>query len=177
MPYSLQNTLTSPREINLNFKNEKDGELVPNQYTKLSFSHDGRRLIAGVAPIIAPDDTTIVDFEQGKLDIWVLNKPFNPPMEENLLKQIRECSYPVAIDMESLKPTLISDCFYGDVEAPNRWDGDYALVTNPADKIVSYQWDYFAPVRMELVNVNTGENKYIGDCLRATGASLSPLGE
>ncbi len=174
---NLQNTLTSPREINLNFKNEKDGELVPNQYTKLSFSHDGRRLIAGVAPIIAPDDTTIVDFEHGKLDIWVWNKPFNPPMEENLLKQIRECSYPVAIDMESLKPTLISDCFYGDVEAPNRWDGDYALVTNPADKIVSYQWDYFAPVRMELVNVNTGENKYIGDCLRATGASLSPLGK
>ena len=49
--------------------------LVPNQYTKPVFSRNGQRLISGVAPIIAPDDTTIVDFENPALDIWRWDAP------------------------------------------------------------------------------------------------------
>lgn len=53
-----------------------DGDtLFINQYTVPKFSHDGRRLIAGVAPYIAPDDTTIVDFERAELDIWRWDAP------------------------------------------------------------------------------------------------------
>ena len=44
--------------------------LFINQYSKPRFSENGRRLIIGVAPEVAPDDTTIVDFERAELDIW-----------------------------------------------------------------------------------------------------------
>ncbi len=171
---NLDNALATPNVLGLNFKSEKLGELVPNQYTQLKFSHNGRRLVAGVAPIIAPDDTTIVDFEQGKLDIWVWDRPYNPPMEEKELEELRKQNFPVVVDLSSLKPTLITDAPFASVVAPDRWDGDWALVKDPAENIVSYQWDYFAPTRMYVVNVNTGEKREAGEFLRELGAELSP---
>ncbi len=170
----LSNELREPRRIELSFDGGKQGEFVPNQYTQLKFSHNGRRLIAGVAPIIAPDDTTIVDFEQGKLDIWVWDKAYNPPMEEHLLEEIRKNNYPVAIDLVTMGRTLVTDVPLAKVMAPNRWDGDWALVLDPTEKIVSQQWDYFAPEKMKLVNLITGERRDAGECHNALEAELSP---
>lgn len=170
----LASPLKTPAEVRLNFKSDGEGELVPNQYTELKFSHNGRRLIAGVAPVIAPDDTTIVDFEKGKLDIWVWDKPFNPPMEENMLEELKKRNYPVAIDLSTMHPVLLTDKPLADVKAPDRWDGDYALVLDPTESIVSYQWDYFAPTKMGVVNVNTGQYREAGEYLRELEASLSP---
>ena len=170
----LDNSLSTPCEITLSFDGGKQGSLVPNEFTKLRFSHNGHRLIAGVAPIIAPDDTTIVDFEQGKLDIWVWNRALNPPAEKHLLDEIKKNNYPVVIDIASLKQTLITDVPLAEVSAPDRWDGDWALVEDPTENIVSHQWDYFAPINMSVVNVNTGEKKEAGEFLRGLGAKLSP---
>lgn len=166
--------LKSPREFKLSFDGKEQGELVPNQYTEVEFSHNGKRLIAGVAPIIAPDDTTIVDFEQGKLDIWVWDKPLNPPAEKILLDEIKEHNYPVAIDLASGKSVLITDKPFAEVKAPDRWDGDYALVLDPTETMVSHQWDYFAPTKMGVVNVNTGEYKEAGEFQLELEAKLSP---
>lgn len=166
--------MAAPREIQLEFDGKEQGILVPNQYTALEFSHDGRRLIAGVAPVIAPDDTTIVDFEHGKLDIWVWNRPYNPPMEEHRLDEIREHNYPVAIDLSSFKPVLLTLSPYAEVSAPDRWDAAKALVTDPADNIVNYQWDYFADTRMGLVDLNTGDKTWIGNFQRAAEPQMSP---
>ncbi len=170
----LRQELRTPTPVELRFDGGKQGELVPNQYTELQFSHNGRRLIAGVAPVIAPDDTTIVDFEQGVLDIWVWDKAYNPPMEEHFLDEIREHNYPVAIDLSTMHPMLVTDAMLADVEAPDRWDGDWALVLDPTEEIVSHQWDYFAPVKMSVVNLNTGERREAGECQNALAGKLSP---
>ncbi|MGO8609522.1 hypothetical protein ACC848_41910, partial [Rhizobium johnstonii] len=37
---------------------------------KLQFSKDGNKLYFGVAPVKMPKDTTLIDFENAKLDIW-----------------------------------------------------------------------------------------------------------
>ena len=170
--------LVTPSEVTIG------GEKVavaPNQYTTLKFSHNGRRLIAGVAPVIAPDDTTIVDFEQGKLDIWVWNREMTPPREQKMLERIQKKNFPVVYDLATMRQTLIAGdmtsdlgAFMAQVEAPDRWDGDWALITDPADKAVSFQWDYFAPVQMILMNVNTGERRSIGTFKRSHGSGLSP---
>lgn len=172
----LGNTLRTPRRIDLCFESKEQGALVPNQYTELKFSHNGRRLVAGVAPIVAPDDTTIVDFETGKLDIWVWNKALNPPQEEVRLEDIRKNNYPVVIDLATMHPTLITDAQWADVQAPDRWDGDYALVLDPTDNIVSQQWDYFAPTKMRVVNVNNGTSRDAGEFLYSFTPELSPAG-
>ncbi len=170
----LREDLRSPLRLDLALKDQNGNELLPNQYTELKFSHNGRRLVAGVAPVIAPDDTTIVDFEQGKLDIWVWDKPLTPPQEENRIERIRKHNFPVVVDLATLKPVLITDRFHAVVDAPDRWDGDWALVSDATDNIVSHQWDYYAPMSLDVVNVNTGERREAGECQTALGAELSP---
>lgn len=153
---NLGNPMITPREIKLTFKDGKGNSLRPNQYTKPVFSHNGRRLVAGVAPIIAPDDTTLVDFETAELDIWRWDAPYTPPQDKKKLTKIKERNYPVVIDLSDMSTRLVTDNPLAKVETPDRWDGDYALLVDPTEKVVSQQWDYFAPCEMKVVNLKNG---------------------
>lgn len=173
----MRHEMKSPHEVVLSFKDRKGNPLRPNQYTKLEFSHNGKRLIAGVAPIIAPDDTTIYDFETGKLDIWRWDAPLTPPQEKHYLDQIRKQSLPVVVNLDTWKQVLVSDNVLEDVRPADRWDSDWALVEDPTDNMVESQWSYFAPTKMVLVNVNTGERKEIGKFMREEKPQVSPDGK
>lgn len=147
--------------------------LYVNQYSKPVFSHNGRRLVIGVAPEIAPDDTTLVSFERPELDIWRWDAPFTPPQEKSNKDRIKENVYPVVIDLESGDYKLIDSNPLATVEAPDRWDGDWALVCDPSEEIVSQQWNYYAPEKISVVNVNNGERREIAT-VHAGTAKLSP---
>ena len=147
-----------------------------NQYTVPSFSHDGRRLIAGVARYVAPDDTTIVDFEQPTLDIWRWDAPYTPPQEKSALERTRKATLPLVIDIETEKQTLITDSELATVVAPDRWDADWALVRDPEKAIISQQWNYSAPEDLYVVNVNSGERRKAGSAA-IDNSGLSPAGK
>ncbi|MEP7255879.1 MAG: hypothetical protein ABI666_08870, partial [Ferruginibacter sp.] len=49
------------------------------------FSKDGKKLFFGAAPIKAPKDTTLVDFELARLDVWHYNDDYLQPQQ---LKQL-----------------------------------------------------------------------------------------
>ena len=170
----LNHDMKTPREISLSYDGGKQGELIPNQYTTLKFSHNGSRLIAGVAPIVAPNDTTIVDFEKGKLDIWVWDNPMTPPQEKHYLEALKKNNYPVVIDLADMRQTLITDSVLAIVVAPNRWDGDYALVLDPSENYVEHQWNYYAPTKMRVVNINNGVSNEVGEYLYSMRPVLSP---
>ncbi len=174
----LRHPMKSGRKLSLAFKDGEGKDLLPNQYTKLTFSHNGKRLIAGVAPVIAPDDTTIYDFEQGKLDIWRWDAPLIPPREKSLLKEIKHLSLPVAVTLSNDKAVLLSDNPYEDIKEGNRWDSDWALVIDPTENYIDEQWDYFAPTKMWMVSLTTGERREIpGKFMREEGVRISPEGK
>ena len=146
--------------------------LLLNQYSQPSFSYNGKRLIVGVGPVIAPDDTTLYDFETAKLDIWRWDAPLTPPQENNRLEKLRKLSLPVVIDLDnSARQVLVSRSAFEQVESPDRWDADWALVKDPTENYVERQWNYMSPEKLKLVNVVSGESKPV-----ATGPSeLSEL--
>lgn len=136
--------------------------LFINQYSTPEFSYDGKRLIVGVAPAIAPDDTTLVDFEKGDLDIWRWDAPYTPPQELANLKSLRERTMPVVTDLVTRTQVLVTDRTLADVESPSRrWTSDWALVADPTEYIVEQQWNYIAPTDLSLVNLCTGEKRDI----------------
>jgi len=51
----------------------------------LRFSKDGKKIYFGVAPIRPPKDTTLVDFELARLDVWHYNDDYLQPQQ---LKQL-----------------------------------------------------------------------------------------
>lgn len=169
----LDDTMKTPVEIKSLFVTSKGDTLLPNQYTKPEFSYSGQRLISGVAPIIAPDDTTIVDFENPALDIWRWDAPMTPPQELKNVKSAKEKTYPVVIDLSDMSQRLVDSSALARVSAPNRWDGDWALVKDPTENAVEGQWNYFAPVDIAVVNVKTGERRKLGK-VPAGEAMLSP---
>lgn len=140
-----------------------------NQYSTPLFSHDGRRVVIGVAPYIAPDDTSIVDFERATLDIWRWDAPYIPPQEKLALDKLRKQTFPTVIDLASgdlqtLTTEPLTQYFGGD-----RWDSDWALLRDPSENIVSHQWDYAAPVDISIININNGEMRYVGKVSRDDG--------
>lgn len=172
----LENPMQTPLEITSRFVTSKGDTLLPNQYTKPLFSHNGRRLISGVAPIVAPDDTTIVDFENPALDIWRWDAPMTPPQELHNVKAARENNYPVVIDLSDMSQMLIDSEPLARVSGSDRWDGDWALVRDSAEDAVEEQWNYFAPVTVSVVNVRNGERRRLGK-VPGGAAQLSPCGK
>lgn len=136
-------------------------EFFINQYSIPVFSHDGRRLVVGVAPYVCPDDTTIVDFERADLDIWRWDAPYNPPQEKKLVDKLRKHTFPVVIDLKDLHQNLLTSNPLVTVTAPDRWDGDWALEADPTGMMVERQWNYYAPTRLSSVNVLSGERRTI----------------
>lgn len=148
-------------------------ELFINQYSQPVFSHNGRRLIIGVAPEIVPDDTTLVSFERPELDIWRWDAPFTPPQDKSNLDKIKKKTFPVVIELETGNYQLLDSNPLATVEDPDRWDADWALVADPSDDIVSQQWNYYAPEKISVVNVCDGERREIATVYTGT-AKLSP---
>lgn len=152
------------------------GELLMlNQYSKPEFSHNGKRLVIGVAPKVAPNDTTIVDFENPTLDIWRWDAPYTIPVENKNVEKLRELTFPVVINLATGHQQLIDANPLADVVAPDRWDGDWALLLDPTEDIISRQWDYTAPVQMYSVNVNDGHRHSVG-VVPGENSQLSPNG-
>ena len=147
--------------------------LYINQYSKPEFSYNGRRLVVGVAPEVAPDDTTLVSFERPELDIWRWDAPYTPPQEKCNLDELREQTFPVVIDLESGGYRLIDSNPLATVLSPDRWDGDWALIRDASKDIVSQQWNYYAPEQISVVNVNDGQKRDIASVYEGS-AKLSP---
>lgn len=158
------------------FNNAKGETLLLNQYSEPSFSHDGKRLIVGVAPTVAPDDTTLVDFEKGSLDIWRWDAPLTPPQENKMVNRLRELTFPVVMDLASGNQTLMTSNPLVRVNAPDRWDADWALLVDMTDNFIAQQWDYQIPVDLIVKNVNSGEEREIAT-VPSELCRLSPAGK
>lgn len=150
-----------------------EDDLFLNQYSTPLFSHNGKRLIIGVAPEIAPDDTTLVSFETPSLDIWRWDAPNTPPEDKRNLERKKKQTFPVVIDLQSGHQQLLDSNPLARIEAPNRWDSDWALLHDPSKEIVSQQWDYSAPEDVSIVNVNDGECRNVAT-VAVRASQLSP---
>lgn len=157
-------------------KQEAAKDLYLNQYSTPKFSRDGRRLIVGVAPRVAPDDTTIVDFERAELDIWRWDAPYTPPQEKHNVDKARKHTYPVAIDLDTFNEVLLADNPLQRVESANYWNAPVALIHDPSKYIVQQQWDYAAPEDLTIVDVTTGLKTPVGT-VHIDMSELSPEGK
>ena len=151
--------------------------LLINQYSTPSFSLNGRFLIIGVAPVVAPDDTTLVDFELPSLDIWRWDAPYTPPQEKSNLSKLREKTLPVVIDLQNgFNQQLLTKKMLATVEPSFGWNSEWALIHDPEEKMISRQWNYLAPENLMAVNVANGKTVKIGEA-NNEASELSPDGK
>lgn len=126
------------------------------------FSENGERIFIGIAPVIPPKDTTIVDFETAALDLWHYADPELQPMQ--LIRKQRD-----------LKKTYLSfiDLSRGGELTPftmERWETVYpldrgnfrwAVALNEAPYKVEANWEGAGQKDISILDMEKGTRKEI----------------
>ena len=147
-----------------------------NENSAPYFSKSGKRLFAGIAPFIGPKDTTIVDFETARLDIWNWDALLTPPMQKVQQQRIVRRTYPAVIDLADPKVVLLSESDWESLTLIGGGDGDIALsVDNEPYRLSSY-WDSNPYNDVRLVSLKDGSRRDVLMHL-AGRASISPAGK
>lgn len=153
----------------------KPGLTVSADYQN-KFSQNGTRLFFGLAPIRQPKDTSLVDFETARLDIWTYKDDELQPQQ--LLQAANELrrSYLAVIHGEGNSILPLADENLERIELSDEDNGQFALGETSKGYRIQNQWEQFNYQKMYLVNVNTGERKLIADKIRG-GGNISPKGK
>lgn len=161
---------------------ENDFPGMPAHWTisgngKLTFSKDGGMLYFGLAPVKKAKDTTLVDFEHAKLDIWGYKEDYLQPMQlKNVDKEIKR-SYLAVIDIFNNDPKIIplTDVKLPDASIINEGNSSFVLTSTDFGNRVASQWSGSTTRDYYLVDVKTGVRKKILEHLNGY-ATASPAG-
>jgi len=145
---------------------------------KLSFSKDGKKLFFGIAPTKQPKDTTLVDFENAKLDIWGYKDDYLQPMQLKNVDREGKKSYLTAIEIfnSDVKIIPLTDQKLPDATLIDEGNQDVVLASTDYGNRIPAQWTAETLRDYYLVNTKTGSRKKILESL-AGNAYPSPKGK
>jgi len=138
-----------------------------SEFGNLNFSKNGNRLFFGAAPIPTPKDTSIIEMEKAKLDIWHYNDDYLQTVQliPARLRAAQQESYLAVYDFE--KKTILR---LGSKEMPqiiqtNEGDGDIFVGVTDFGKRIESQWVGGTVKDIYAIDVNTGEQKLLKENL------------
>ncbi len=140
------------------------------------FSKDGKKLFIGLTPIRKPKDTTLVDFETARLDVWHYNDDYLQPQQLlNSAQELRRSYLAVYNGSDSkLVPLGAEDA--ENVQLIDEGNADYVLATSTKDNRVSAQWEGFAKSTAYIISTVDGSRKKVNAGIRGF-YSASPKGK
>ncbi len=154
-----------------------------NENSDIFFTPDGKRIITGIAPIIPPKDTTIVDFETAQLDIWSWDAPYTQPEQKIRLNTSLKKTYQAVINLDAATEddhrTILplTTSFFARLSLMNGGKSDWAVSLDNGKYVRTSVWDYKNLYDVELVNLNDGSRKHIATGMDAGDFGISPEGK
>lgn len=177
-------------------------EIIPQNYSKNlptgwslnensapEFSGDSKRILIGVAPYIAPKDTSIIEAETAQVDIWNYKDYQIQPQQKVNLEKSKKKVYEAVINLDSNQArskNLVANSSYEIIPLTTAmWDkitimnegkAEWALSQDRTAYYIQSQWDDDNYTDLALVNMQTGERKQIAKKVN-TRAQVSPEGQ
>ncbi|MEI8059906.1 MAG: S9 family peptidase, partial [Ferruginibacter sp.] len=111
-----------------------------SENANLLFSKDGSKLFFGTAPIKAPKDTTLVDFELARLDVWHYNDDYLQPQQLKQLDQELKRSYLAVIKPGDNKMVQLGADDAERITLVNEGNADWVLAETNKGNRVEGQW-------------------------------------
>ncbi|MCL7987356.1 prolyl oligopeptidase family serine peptidase [Sphingobacterium sp. lm-10] len=143
----------------------------------LNFSADGQKLYLGLAPIPLVKDTTLVEFEHAKLDIWHWKDDYLQPQQLVNLKRDQARSFAAVVYPQSSGSIIpLSDETFNRVITTDSGNEEWVLVTSDYGNRIQSQWDLGTRSNIYKVSTKTGKNELILPNLSGQ-AYLSPKAE
>ena len=132
-----------------------------SEFGNLSFSKSGNRLFFGTAPIQPPKDTSLVEIDLVKLDIWNYKDDYLQTQQLFRLQRDLQTNYLAVyhLDKNELKQL-------GSEEIPiifpsNEGDGDQFVGVTDFGKRIESQWTGNTKKDIYAINVNDGSQKLV----------------
>jgi len=150
----------------------------PSGFGKVLFSENGEKLFFGTAPDPIPQDTTIVEFETAKLDIWNYKDDYLQPMQLKTLKKDLQRNYLAVIyPRQGNKFIQLEDEYLRDSYLAENNNAEYVLAVTDTAKRVSMQWEGNTRKQAYLVSTRTGERISINPKAAKSRFQISPHGD
>src|SRR5882757_7831661 len=142
----------------------------------VSFSKDGRKLFFGVAAIKAPKDTTLVDFELARVDVWHYNDDYLQPQQLKQLDAELKRNYVAVTRPGTDKIVQLGSEDAENIQLVNEGNADYVLASSTKGNRIESQWTGRAKQSTYIINVNNGTKKPVRKDIQGF-AQASPQGK
>lgn len=127
-----------------------------SEYSNLRFSKSGNRLFFGTAEIRPPKDTTLVDIDLVKLDIWNYKDDYLQPQQLSRLQSDLKRNYLAVLDLNNQKMTQLGSEALPIVMPTNEGDGGYFIAITDTGRRVASQWSGRPPRDVYWMDVKSG---------------------
>lgn len=158
---------------------DKNSKGVPAKWyvsgdANLSFSADGQKLFLGLAPIPKVKDTTLVEFEHAKVDIWHWQDDYLMTQQLVNVGRERAKSYDAVYNFKSQNLTPLLNEEYGRLSTTATANEEWALTSRVSkENRIATQWSYGSPQDIFLVSTLSGNKILIKENLQGQ-SYLSP---
>lgn len=143
----------------------------------LSFTKKGDRILLGITPEPRLSDTSLVDFEHAKVDIWHWKDDYLQTQQLVNLRRDQNQTYLASFAPKSGGRVIpLADEHLSSLRIPEEGTQEYALGTTDFGRRIESQWMTGTFQDVYLVNVADGSRKLVKENVRGN-ISLSPKGK
>lgn len=143
----------------------------------VQFSNNGEKLFFGIAPIPPVKDTTLVEFEHAKVDIWHWKDDYLQTQQLVNLRRDLSRSYPAVIYPGGTQITIpLADEELPSVRMTEDADNEFVLATTDVGRRIQTQWINGAFQDAYIVSTVDGSRHPIVENVRGS-FSISPEGK
>ena len=132
-----------------------------SEFGNLSFSKTGKRLFFGTAPIQPPKDTTLVDIDLVKVDVWHYNDDYLQTQQLFRLQRDLQNNYLAVYDLASKSVKQLGSEEIPTIYQTNEGDGERFVGVSDFGKRVESQWTGNTRKDIYVIDVATGEKKTV----------------
>lgn len=137
-----------------------DGFTVSPYYNN-RFSKDGEKLFFGIGPIWPPRDTSLVDFETARLDIWNYKDDYLQPQQLVRLQRELKSSYAAVLNGASNAPVLLGAKDAENISLVDEGNAGFVLATSTYGHRVEAQWQGYSLQTAYLVSTADGKRRLV----------------
>ncbi len=156
-------------------KDMPTGFTVSSDYNN-NFSKDGSQLFYGIAPLRKLKDTSLVDFETARLDIWHYNDDYLQPQQLVQLQQELRRSHVMVFHPNNKSLVRLGSDTTENIQLVNEGNAPFVFATSDKGKRVASQWLGYTPDNGYIIDTKTGAVKNVYRNSRSN-AVISPMGK
>ncbi len=127
----------------------------------LVFSKSGKRLFFGTAPIQPPKDTTLVDIDLVKVDVWNYKDDYLQTMQLSRLQRDLQTNYLAVYLLDKNVLNQLGSEKMPTIYQTNEGDGDRFVGVTDFGKRIESQWTGNTKKDLYSIDVNSGEAKLV----------------